>query len=394
MNERKRRAGRPAANPGRGGRRAPDAGAGKRYAVRPEQELPLQEILRVEVPRERVERLKQLTTVDDPEVSDEVLDYLLRKQAQFVNIQYTRFLSGIKFTEAEVEELVRGSIDIHAHGGSEPFERLMLEDELGIEAAQAGMRALVIKTWYTPSASRNEMAQRAVDRYAKEHGLEPTLLFGGVTLNLSQGGLNPEAVKKCLKFPRMKYVWLPMVDSYHHRRVVYDDWSGAGVHLLDERGKALPPLVEICKICAGNDLVLATGHYPYRENAVVVEEAKKAGVRRIEIIHPAHIHSKHTIAQMKTLAREGAMLMLSGLGHLVFPLHESGPVYAVRMIKEIGADHLVYGSDFGQLQNFSHVLGARWFIKVLLAYGATRQEISKIFKINTARHIGLEPKVA
>ena len=153
MNERKRRAGRPAANPGRGGRRAPDAGAGKRYAVRPEQELPLQEILRVEVPRERVERLKQLTTVDDPEVSDEVLDYLLRKQAQFVNIQYTRFLSGIKFTEAEVKELVRGSIDIHAHGGSEPFERLMLEDELGIEATQAGMRALVIKTWYTPSAS-------------------------------------------------------------------------------------------------------------------------------------------------------------------------------------------------------------------------------------------------
>ena len=373
-------------------RRAADTGGDRRHAVRPEQELPLGEILRLEVPPDRVERLKQLTCVDDPDVSEEVLTYLLRKQAQFVNIQYTRFLSGIKFTEAEVDDLMRGAIDIHAHGGSEPFERLMLEDELGIEATQAGMRALVIKTWYTPSASRNEMAQRAVDRYAKEHGLEPALLFGGVTLNLSQGGLNPEAVKKCLKFPRMKSVWLPMVDSYHHRRVVYDDWSGAGVHLLDEKGKALPPLVEICKLCADHDLVLATGHYPYRENAVVVEQARKAGVRRIEIIHPAHIHSKHTIAQMKTLAREGAMLMLSGLGHLVFPLHESGPVYAARMIKEIGADHLVYGSDFGQLQNFSHVLAARWFIKVLLAYGATRQEIVKIFKINTARHIGLEMK--
>jgi microsomal dipeptidase-like Zn-dependent dipeptidase len=92
---------------------------------------------------------------------------------------------------------------------------------------------------------------------------------------------------------------------------------------------------------------------------------------------------------MKTLAREGAMLMLSGLGHLVFPLHETGPVYAVRMIKEVGAGHLVYGSDFGQLQNFSHVLAARWFIKVLLAYGATRDEITRIFKTNTARHIGL-----
>ena len=364
---------------------------GKRQAVRPEQDLPLQEILRLEVPQERVERLKQLTTVDDPDVTPEVLNYLLRKQAQFVNIQYTRFLSGVKYTEAEIDELVRGSLDIHAHGGSEPFERLMLEDELGIEATQAGMRALVIKTWYTPSASRNEMAQRSVDRYAKERGLEPTLLFGGVTLNLSQGGLNPEAVKKCLKFPRMKYVWLPMVDSYHHRRVVYDDWSGAGVHLLDERGRALPALLEICAICAAHGLVLATGHYPYRENAVVVEEAKKAGVRRIEIIHPAHIHSKHTIEQMKTLAREGAALMLSGLGALIFPLHESGPVYAARIIKEVWADHLVHGSDFGQLQNFSHVLAAKWFIKVLMAYGVTKEEIVKIFKTNPARHIGLDP---
>jgi hypothetical protein len=367
-------------------------GRARRGAVRPEQGLTLKEILRLEISPDRVERLKQLTTVDDPDVTPEVLAYLLRKQAQFANIQYTRFLAGVHYTEQDIDALVRGSIDIHAHGGSEPFERLMLEDDLGIEATQAGMRALVIKTWYTPSASRTALAQRNVNRYAEAHGLVPTLLFGGVTLNLSVGGLNPEAVKKCLKFPGMKYVWLPMVDSYHHRRVVYDDWSGAGVHLLDDRGRALPALGEICKICADHDLVLASGHYPYRENAVVVAEARKAGVRRIEIIHPAHVHSKHTIRQMKTLAREGAMLMLSGLGHLVFPLHESGPVYAVRMIKEVGADHLVYGSDFGQLQNFSHVLAARWFIKVLLAYGATREEITKIFKVNTARHIGLRAR--
>jgi hypothetical protein len=156
--------------------------------VQPEQGLTLAEILRLEVPPDRVERLKQLTTVDDPDVTPEVLTYLLRKQAQFANIQYTRFLAGVSYTEAEIDGLVRGSVDIHAHGGSEPFERLMLEDDLGIEATQAGMRAVVIKTWYTPSASRNALAQRIVDRYAEARGLEPTRLYGGVTLNLSQGG--------------------------------------------------------------------------------------------------------------------------------------------------------------------------------------------------------------
>jgi len=33
----------------------------------------------------------------------------------------------------------------------------------------------------------------------------------------------------------MKYIWMPMVDSYHHRRVVVDDWSGYGLSFLDER---------------------------------------------------------------------------------------------------------------------------------------------------------------
>jgi len=100
---------------------------GKRHAVQPEQGLPLEEILRLEVPPDRVERLKQLTTVDDPGVSEEVLTYLLRKQAQFANIQYTRFLAGVSYTEAEIDGLVRGSVDIHAtttfsvpHDHSEP----------------------------------------------------------------------------------------------------------------------------------------------------------------------------------------------------------------------------------------------------------------------------------
>src|ERR1051325_3055928 len=71
----------------------------RRSAARPEEELELREILQVEVPRDRVERLKGLTRVDDPNVTEEVFDYLIRQQAQSVNIQYARFLSGVQFTE-------------------------------------------------------------------------------------------------------------------------------------------------------------------------------------------------------------------------------------------------------------------------------------------------------
>ena len=60
------------------------------------------------------------------------------------------------------------------------------------------------------------------------------------------------------------------------------------------------------------------------------------------------------------------------------------------MIQEVGADHFVYCSDFGQIHNPPHIVGHRWMIQMLLAYGVSKEEITKIFKTNPARHIGLE----
>lgn len=353
--------------------------------------MDLQEILKITVPDDRVERLRQWIMPDVQGVSRDVEDYLIREQVQYVNIQYARFLAGIKFTERDVDELMEGSIDIHAHGGSEPFERLLLEDDIAIEATKAKMRAIVIKTWFTPSASRNALVQKIVNSWAEQNGMVPVQVFGGVTLNQSVGGINPDAVRRCLGFPGMKYVWMPMIDSYHHRRVVFDDRTGSGVRILTDDGKkVVPPMKEIFKMVIDNDLVLASGHYPHSETRVLVEEALSGGVKRIEIIHPAHIHSKNSLEEMKLLAKMGCKLMLSGLGTTCFPLHETGPVYAARIVKECGADNVVFGSDYGQNFNPSHVVATRWMIKLLLAYGVTKEEIRKVFKETPAKHLGLE----
>lgn len=351
----------------------------------------IQELMQIKVDDERMDRIRDLVVFDsEEELSSEVKDYLLRQQLRYVNIQYARFLAGIHFTQEDVDSLLEGSIDIHAHGGSEPFERIQLEDDILKDLTKAKMRAVVFKTWYTPSASRNALLQKYIDQWAEENELTAPTVFGGITLNLSQGGLNANAVERCLKFPNYKYVWLPMVDSYFHRKLVFNDMTGSGIHLLDGDGKVLPELMDIFKVIADHDLILASGHYPYAETSKVFEAAKKCGVKRMEAVHPAHIHSKTTIAQMKEYASEGIKMMLSGLGTLCFPLHESGPVYAARMIQEVGADHFVYGSDFGQIHNPPHVVGNRWMIQMLLAYGVKKEDIEKIFKINPAKHLGLE----
>jgi hypothetical protein len=362
----------------------------KRASAKPEEALSLQQILQIEVPDDRVERLKTLCSVDIPGISDEVFTFLIRQQAQFANIQYARFLAGAKFTEQDVDDILTNGIDCHVHGGSDPLERILLEDDIAMDYTDLGVRTMVVKTWYSPSASRNALVQKAVDRYAAERGLRATQCLGGITLNYSAGGFNPEAVKKCLAFPGMKYVWMPMVDSYHHRRVVYDDWSGFGLNFLDEHGKVIPQVQEILRIAADNDLIIGSGHYPYVDTAALFDEAIRLGVKGMEVIHPAHMHSKHTIAQMKEQAARGAKLMLSGLGTMAFPLHESGPLYAARVVKEVGPENVVYGSDLGQLQNFPHSDGARWMVKMLLAYGCTKEELYKVFQVTPARHLGLD----
>ncbi len=361
-----------------------------RESVTPEEELSLREILEVEVSDERVQRVKKYIAPDE-NIPDEVRDWLARRQVRHANIQYARFLAGVKYTEQDVDDIVTNSIDIHAHGGSDPFERLMLEDDLAYDYTDAGVRAMVVKTWYTPSASRNALVQKLADAYAQSKGLRAVTCFGGVTLNYSQGGLNPDAVRKCLGFPGMKYVWMPMVDSYHHRRVVYDDQTGSGLRLLDDRGRVLPELRAILKLVADNDLVLACGHYPFEDAHRLFTEARELGVRHMEAVHPAHIHSKHSIRQMVMQAELGVKLMLSGLGAEAFPLHEDGPLFAAAQVKEVGASNCVFGSDVGQFQNFPHIVALRWMVKLLLSYGCTKEELYQVFQVGPAEHLGMEP---
>ena len=357
----------------------------------------LNEILDASVSDERVQRLKSLARMDLPEGTPEVVqDYLIKQWARQVNITYARFVAGIKVDPKDVDWCLKGAIDIHAHGGSDPFGRLLMEDEVAIDYTKAGMAGVVFKTWHTPSASRIQLLTRMMDKWASEQPepVKPVRMFGGITLNKTVGGLNPLAVERMLKFPGMKYVWLPMVDSYHHKRIVDDNWEpGAGIELLDGNGKVKGELREIMRICADNDLVLASGHYGYKDSITVMEEARKMGVKHCELIHPTHIHSKHSIAQMKEYADMGVMVMLCALGFTCFPIHEEGPIYATKIIEQVGEDHLVFGTDYGQVHNPRHVVGVRWAAQLLLSYGVKKETIRKIFSINTAKHLDIEPAV-
>ncbi|OGP89706.1 MAG: hypothetical protein A2156_00665 [Deltaproteobacteria bacterium RBG_16_48_10] len=351
-----------------------------------EKEFDLLELLKVDADPARVEELMELVEVDLPALHPEVKRHLLKQQVEMFNIEYGRYAAGTKITDELIEELMVDAIDTHAHGGSDPFERRQMEDEIAIDATRAKLKAIVIKTWYTPSASRNKLVQKMVDKWAEEHQMRPVQVFGGVTLNSSVGGLNPEAVMRCLGFPRFKYVWMPMSDAYYHQLIVFNR-KDKGIKFLTDDGKVVPPLKEIFRIIADNDLILASGHYCYKETAILMEEAKKLGVKRMEIVHPTLIHSKHTLEEMREMGREGVKIGLMGIASVNVRFVE-GIRWLFRVVKELN-DYMVYCSDSGQIQNPTHIEGMKWIIRVLLAYGVTQEEVTKIFKTNPAAHLGI-----
>lgn len=349
-------------------------------------EFNLLELLQLEADPNRVEELMKLVEIDLPNISDEVKRHLIRQNVEMFNIEYARYLGGTKITNELVEELIEDSIDVHVHGGSEPFERRELEDEIAIDCTKAKMKAVVIKTWFTPSASRNLLVQKIVDKWAQEHQMRPVKVFGGITLNYSVGGLNPEAVIRCLGYPGFKTVWMPMYDSYYHQLIIFNR-KDKGIRFLTDNGKVVPQMQEILRIIADNDLVLASGHYPHKETAILMEEAKRLGVKRLEVVHPSAIHSKHTISEMKELAHEGVKLDLIGIASVNVRFAE-GFRWVIRVVKELN-EHMVLGTDSGQIQNPTHIEGMKWLIRVLLAYGITKEELTKILKANPAALLGI-----
>ncbi len=357
-------------------------------SLKPEDKPSLEQILAIQPSDERVARLRGLLQIDEPDMTPEIYDWLLRREARTISIMYNQILAGVQITEDQIDRLLINAVDTHVHGASDPMERLLYEDDIAIDFMQAGMRALVVKTWYTPSASRNGLLHRAIERYAETHGLRPVQCFGGITLNYSVGGFNVDAVKKCLGFPGMKYVWMPMVDSYQHRRLVYDDWSGYGLKYTDDHYRIIPEVKEILRVIADNDLVLATGHYGYEDSAALIEEARRLGVDRIEIIHPTVHHSRHTIEQMKAQVARGAKIGFMSKGLVTFPQYND-PLYSAKMIKEVGAKNFVHGGDWGQIQNVPHLVGIRWAIKILLAFGISEAEVLAIFRDSPAELLGL-----
>ena len=253
-------------------------------------------------------------------------------------------------------------IELHVHVAPDVRERKTTVWEYVRTASTAGMSAVVIKNHYFPTVLQAASVALA------EPGIQ---VFGGVALNYSVGGLNPQAVERAIQ-AGARIIWMPTHDAEHERQ--YNNKPSTGISILDHQGKLLDEVKEILDKIAAHDRVLATGHLSYPEIMVLLQACPHHGVEKKLINHPGIVFQRFTISQQQEMADLGAFLEHS----YCRPPHTLSPDELAENLRAIGPDFVVLGTDLGQPQNTDPVSGYREMLEQLAERGFGPEAIDKM----------------
>ena len=284
------------------------------------------------------------------------------------------------YSPASAQTSLRGVIDIHVHCDPDSIARSIDAIDLARLARQRGMRGLVFKNHYEPTASLAYMVRKIVP------GIEA---FGGIDLNRSVGGINPEAVDRMVHIKGQwgRVVWMPTFDAENQVRFSKENRPYVSVA---KDGQLLPEVKQVIALAAKYHLMLETGHSSPAEGLMIIREARKQGVEHIVVTHAMLAPVQMSVPQMREAAQLGAYIefVYNGLvgSNKMF---ETGD-YA-KAIWAIGPKSCILSSDLGQVGNPLHPDGLADFIARLAKRGFSVGDIDLMTRSNPARALGLSP---
>src|SRR6516164_10029726 len=230
--------------------------------------------------------------------------------------------------------LLRGAIDIHVHTDPDNVPRSIDGLDAAKMALASGMRGIVLKNHYDPTAGLAFLARKEAP------GLE---VFGGIDLNLTVGGMNPAAVEHMARMNGGwgRFVWMSTFDA--ENQVKYSKENRPFVR-VSSKGELLPEVKEVIGVIAKHNLVLATGHVSAEEGLMLLREGRRQNAQHMVVTHAMNDPILMEIPQMQEAARLGAYIEFCG-GSV------TGPDAAARLdryadaIRKIGPASVVLSSD-------------------------------------------------
>ncbi|MEG3843386.1 DUF6282 family protein [Microcoleus sp. herbarium14] len=286
------------------------------------------------------------------------------------------------------ESTIESAIDFHIHSSPDAIPRRLDDFEVAKLAAKAKMKAVVLKNHFASTAARAVLVNKIVPQIE---------VFGGIVLNHSVGGINPDAVEAMHRIGGKygKVVWLPTVDAQHHLKVFHK--SGIGIKVA-ENGTVLPETDAVLKIVAKENLVLETGHISPEEVMAVVARAKLFNIKNILITHAMADVPGLSLKNLQTAAAMGAFLELAFVNDLMGEnaadeghrnWHHVSIERMVAAIKLIGAEHFILSTDLGRKPDPLPAEGYELFVEKLMNEGISQSEIDLMMTKNPARLLGI-----
>jgi hypothetical protein len=302
---------------------------------------------------------------------------------QFPAWLVSALLAAMPAAPAGAQELtLKGAIDIHVHQAPDSVARAADALTIARLARDMGMRGLVMKNHWEPTASLAYMVRKAVP------GID---VFGGVTQDLAVGGINIEAVRHMAATTGGygKVVWLPTLDVETAQK--------RARHLpavpVSRDGKLLPKVLALLDYVATQpQLLFETGHVTPAEGLLVIAAARARGIRHIVVTHA--VDMGWTVPQMNKAAAMGAYMEF--VYHSTFGRHQEEKLasYAA-MMKRVGPAHCILATDLGGITpGIAYPLEPRGmldFMKAMRRHGLSVAEINQMAKANPARALGLDP---
>lgn len=281
--------------------------------------------------------------------------------------------------------LPNGAIDCHVHTAPDLIKRYESDLQLAHEAAQADMDGIVVKSHVVPTAGRVDLVNEAVGE---------EILYGGIALNGSVGGLNPDAVETALELGG-QIVWLPTAWSRNHARQARSTGTDrfVGQRVPDENeeipvaheGEVTDATQTIIDLVAEYDVTLGTGHASPDEIVAVVNACADAGVTCL-VNHPCFGVVNIPIEQQVALADRGAIMEYCAYSVQSTEGHSVERV--AKAIKRVGPDNCLLATDFGQAAN-PPISGLAAFIDAVVDTGLDRRTVDQLVTSTPAKVLKL-----
>jgi hypothetical protein len=282
-----------------------------------------------------------------------------------------------------IEDLLVGAYDLHIHAQPDVIRRAQDLPTLAKAAAQAGMAGLLIKDHTTSTVGRCFTMNRVMDRRPR--------FFGGLALNPPVGGLNPSAVESALR-AGADVIFFPTYGAAHH----ITRWGAgqpptafplpgggyAGISIFQESCGIRSECSEILRLIAAHDAVLGTGHLSVPEILALLRLAGQCGIKRMLVNHVTESVIAMGIEEQRQAARLGAFIE-----HSFFALTSSCPQpvsleVMEDQIRQVGVEHVILTSDFGQEANPPPVEGFAYYLDKMRLRGFTMDELRVMIHAN------------